>query len=139
MDLAAANSDWESSAFMASALTQIVYIFDSIGGLFNPIGHQFLESYECLDSAYRRAEARTPKDELIKYKVPPKQQQGLDNTVCIICQSPLLCVDDILEEGTGHLYKLPCSHCFHEHCAQQWLRDHSSCPVCRYDLKKDTK
>ena len=125
---------------MMRALVQMVVIFDFTRGVsFSyPIG-RLSASYECLDSAYRRAEARLPKDELIKYEVPAKQQQGLDNTVCIICQSPLLCVDDILEEGTGHLYKLPCSHCFHEHCAQQWLRDHSSCPVCRCDLKKDTK
>ena len=30
--------------------------------------------------------------------------------------------------------KMPCSHVFHEDCLLQWLKEHSTCPICRMSL-----
>ena len=40
-----------------------------------------------------------------------------------------VCMDEVV---TGHeVVKLPCSHWFHENCAQLWLQEHNTCPICR--------
>jgi len=141
MDLAGAHSSWESVELSMHSLFHMMNIFDSGMDLLLRIGvrQRLGASYECLEAAYRRAEARLPKDELAKFYYSPAEQQRLldDCTVCTICQSPLLDADDSRQESTtGRLYQLPCSHCFHEHCVQQWLHDHSFCPVCRCDLTR---
>lgn len=36
----------------------------------------------------------------------------------------------------GDLRMLPCCHAFHENCIFQWLRINTTCPNCRYPMKK---
>jgi hypothetical protein len=157
MDLTSTHKEWDSRESLMNGLTQMVYTFDkSLGreasmSQYRRIAHLTMNvkirlriSYECLESAYRRAENRLTKEALAKFEIRHDlQQQGLGDTFCIICQSPLLVVDDdntLEDEEAGCcFYKLPCSHYFHQDCVQQWLHNHSSCPVCRHDLVDDAK
>jgi len=133
MDLQSAHENWDSVRFLMKSIAQMMFLFEP-GSLNNtsPIHRRLEVSYECLESAYRRAEKRLTKEELTKYEIDTdRQHQGLDNVDCIICQMPLL---DEGEEDRSRLYKLPCSHYFHKKCVEQWLHNNSTCPACRLDL-----
>ena len=43
---------------------------------------------------------------------------------CVICMESLI----------GCLYHLHCGHVFHKHCLGMWMRDNTSCPMCRKDI-----
>ena len=57
-------------------------------------------------------------------------KEGLE---CAVCISKF--------EDSDVLRLLPkCKHAFHENCIDQWLKSHSSCPLCRYKIDpKDVK
>ncbi|KAE9001793.1 hypothetical protein PR002_g17813 [Phytophthora rubi] len=51
------------------------------------------------------------------------------NKECTICQ---------LRYGIGdHIVTLPCQHFFHACCADKWLWNHTSCPLCRTEVSLD--
>ena len=51
------------------------------------------------------------------------EEQAFD---CTICQETV---------RTGIYRKInSCGHCFHVHCIDSWLDQHSSCPVCRQEI-----
>jgi len=133
MDLQSAHENWDSVRFLMKSIAQMMFLFEP-GSLNNtsPIHRRLEVSYECLESAYRRAEKRLTKEELTKYEINTDQQHQVpNNSDCIICQMPLL---DDGGEDMGCLYKLPCSHYFHKKCVEQWLHNNSTCPACRLDL-----
>mmetsp|Transcript_12427 Transcript_12427/g.35944 ORF Transcript_12427/g.35944 Transcript_12427/m.35944 type:complete len:483 (-) Transcript_12427:464-1912(-) len=52
--------------------------------------------------------------------------QSPEQDPCGVCQE---------EYSTGEsCRRLPCGHCFHEHCILPWLESHNTCPVCRHEL-----
>ena len=52
-----------------------------------------------------------------------------------IKRCPISLVDfEIGEE----IIKLPCYHIFSLNSLEEWLKEKNTCPICRYELKKDT-
>ncbi len=50
-----------------------------------------------------------------------------DGEACAICLEPYGDAD--------WLKRLPCEHCFHEDCILHWFKDHTLCPMCRFDCQ----
>ncbi|KAL6280176.1 hypothetical protein ACE6H2_017057 [Prunus campanulata] len=48
---------------------------------------------------------------------------------CVVCLGKMLSEDQVT--------CLPCSHMFHGHCIEQWLRYGHVCPLCRFKLPTD--
>ncbi|KAL6066519.1 putative pectin methylesterase family protein [Balamuthia mandrillaris] len=46
-----------------------------------------------------------------------------------------VCQESFQEEE--QVIALPCRHHYHEECLQPWLKQHNTCPVCRYELATD--
>ncbi len=137
MDIVAAHASWDEWGKTFQRALAVVYLFAdyNFARIFQ-IRHRIIANFECFDGAYRRASARLPRGDLIKYEVP-RVRGGLINHACIICQSSLLEHLDDGNESDTRIYQLPCSHYFHEGCVKKWLHDHPSCPVCRYNLSKN--
>merc|ERR1719160_1949219 len=50
-----------------------------------------------------------------------------NNSGCAVCQ------DDWRVGDRG--VKLPCGHIYHKQCIMPWIKEHNTCPVCRYEMK----
>lgn len=50
---------------------------------------------------------------------------------CLVCQFPY--------EEEECLRRLPCGHCFHKQCVDQWLQAKDFCPYCRTTIVEDVK
>lgn len=65
-------------------------------------------------------------DSLPSMEVTSDRKPGDD---CSICQ-------DCFEPGQRAL-ELPCHHYFHPECITPWLKEHNTCPTCRYELETE--
>jgi E3 ubiquitin-protein ligase RNF38/44 len=57
----------------------------------------------------------------------PTENLSEENKKCIICMTEY--------EPNEALKLLPCTHRFHAQCIEQWLKDHSKCPICKKDAR----
>ena len=62
----------------------------------------------------------------VKYTLPLSEEDG-EEPICSICLSEF-CKDEVL-------VRLPaCNHEFHKGCIEQWLFQHTNCPMCRVEI-----
>ncbi|RHY29620.1 hypothetical protein DYB37_011907 [Aphanomyces astaci] len=59
----------------------------------------------------------------------PNQDEVDNKHDCAVCKD----VYELKEEAL----RLPCAHDFHSDCILPWLKQHNSCPVCRFELPTD--
>ncbi len=57
-----------------------------------------------------------------------KRVEGLLEDPCCICFEK---IDTLATEDKDKATALPCEHIFHSECIQEWLRQRSTCPLCR--------
>ena len=56
-------------------------------------------------------------------KIPNATESDLErDNICIICRNELDMIDG---------KRLPCGHCIHSECLQQWAAEHQQCPLCK--------
>jgi hypothetical protein len=51
-----------------------------------------------------------------------------DQTSCMVCLADFADGDEVR--------KLPCSHVFHAHCIDEWLRRQTDCPICKLNVDR---
>jgi hypothetical protein len=77
------------------------------------------------------AQAKIEKLETFKFN--PENVCGMDENdcgvKCLVCQ--------FAYEKDEDLRKLPCEHCFHSECVDQWLQTKDCCPYCRTAIVKE--
>lgn len=88
------------------------------------------------------------------YGPPPASKSALDSlikkdisefinmkTECFVCLTPIgeLTVNELeaLEGEDRQIVEMPCDHTFHSQCLMPWLKQHNSCPTCRFELPTD--
>ncbi|CTQ41246.1 E3 ubiquitin-protein ligase RING1 [Babesia microti strain RI] len=69
---------------------------------------------------------------LKRHKLSKEESEKLDS--CAICHEDYQEGDEVHYLCTNHEI---CNHCFHVDCIIPWLKEHNSCPVCRYELPTD--
>nr|CAD1822010.1 unnamed protein product [Ananas comosus var. bracteatus] len=73
-----------------------------------------------------------------RYGSPPAKKEAVDalpNVKVAENLSCSVCLDEF--EVGSEAKEMPCKHKFHANCILPWLKLHSSCPVCRFQLPSD--
>jgi len=119
----------ESTAGETHHLIQMLpqfVIFNNVSGSFG--FHEFLnrafQQHQPTGPppASKRALETLPQVDVIKDLLQQQQE-------CFICQENF--------EIGEKINVLPCSHLYHVNCVMTWLKEHNTCPVCRYELETD--
>ncbi|TDH64853.1 uncharacterized protein CCR75_000452 [Bremia lactucae] len=66
-------------------------------------------------------------DKLPKVKITQIEVENCAE--CPVCKDSFAVGDDV--------HRLPCEHLFHPDCILPWLKQHNSCPLCRFELPTD--
>ncbi|CAL9196829.1 unnamed protein product [Musa hybrid cultivar] len=73
-----------------------------------------------------------------RYGTPPALKEAVDAMPTVRIEkktSCSICLEDM--EVGGEATEMPCKHKFHGGCILPWLKLHSSCPVCRFQMPAD--
>lgn len=67
----------------------------------------------------------------LKYEIY-NDNDGNNNNDCLVCR-------DVVENG-AEIIKIPsCLHSFHKECVSKWFKYQSSCPICRVNIKVESR
>ncbi|MED6157893.1 hypothetical protein PIB30_027693 [Stylosanthes scabra] len=70
---------------------------------------------------------------------PPTKKAAIEALPSVIINEEILqcmvCLEDI--EIGNEAKEMPCHHKFHSECIMAWLKPHSSCPVCRFQMPSE--
>ncbi|MED6169651.1 hypothetical protein PIB30_023203 [Stylosanthes scabra] len=70
---------------------------------------------------------------------PPTKKAAIEALPSVIINEEILqcmvCLEDI--EIGNEAKEMPCLHKFHSDCIMAWLKPHSSCPVCRFQMPSE--
>ena len=83
-------------------------------------------SFASNDESHHQGPPPASKSAIKKLQRFKLQEVSEDNEMCVVCSENFQVGDTIT--------KMPCSHLFHCHCANEWLRRHCTCPTCRYEI-----
>jgi len=142
------DGHWSESPNLPSSLLGSLFASLQLGGFGGGMGGGSLQqllanldrlavpqgggSYDdILDYLFQQYEDKGPPPASAEYvdKLPetiigPKEVS--ENAECSVCK-------DRFTNGESVL-KLPCLHLYHRACILPWLKDHNTCPTCRYEL-----
>ncbi|KAH9294647.1 hypothetical protein KI387_038235, partial [Taxus chinensis] len=111
----------------------------SIGGLPRSLGDYFIGPG--LDLLIQRLAENDPN----RYGTPPASKSAVDAMPAVKISEEHLrsdfnqCVVCMEEFELGcETRQMPCKHLYHAECIFPWLKLHSSCPVCRFQLPSET-
>ena len=90
--------------------------------LFIPILKSFNDIYQKIQFSSKLHQSRTILQKRLR-KALSKDLEGDD--MCPFCRLKMFPLESI---------KLPCHHCLHFDCLEQWLTQKFKCPICEYDL-----
>ncbi|XP_057812650.2 E3 ubiquitin-protein ligase SIRP1 [Cryptomeria japonica] len=109
------------------------------GGLPRSLGDYFIGPG--LDLLIQRLAENDPN----RYGTPPACKSAVEAMPVVkICQDHLnsdfnqcvVCMEEF--ELGGETRQMPCKHIYHADCIFPWLKLHSSCPVCRFQMPTET-
>ena len=131
--LAKANAEWDncnnSAAhvyWFAVVLSRNAQIATATLSSMMYKSRRLYQNYDTLEKSWRRANARKPKDFLTQFEVSSDEVSR--QFTCSICFEGVEGDEGLLVA----LHRLPCSHCFHGACLQEWFHNsHATCPTCR--------
>lgn len=73
---------------------------------------------------------------MLNDEIPDATEEDLiHEDQCIICRLKMK-VKTVNGVKKCDAKRLPCGHCYHLSCLQQWIRQQMKCPLCQYDLKQ---
>jgi len=135
-----------------------VYVFSSMGnynGGGNMIGQMLSNIFSnSVPNIFQQANEEHSLEQIIQhlmehdhnqYGPPPASKQVIDQlpmkkiTKDIVskegAQECSVCKEEFKEEED--VKEMPCKHLFHNDCLLPWLKQHNSCPTCRFELQTD--
>jgi hypothetical protein len=119
------------SAFMSNSSSQAsdTLMSSLMGGLLG--NHELSDLYRHILQPYANAESNVPTEDEIRRATSIPTVHDIVEGTCSICQ------DQCVQEGPMCRRIDHCGHLFHRDCIDTWFRSHSTCPMCRYDIRRN--